>query len=64
MTGGIEGKLKTAINIVNKHNIPVYIVQVGTEHVLEAISGREPKVGTVIRKRKLTQSIDSTRCCV
>lgn len=50
VTGGIEEKLKTAISVV-KQGVPVYIVQVGTEHAKDALCGREPKVCTVLRMK-------------
>jgi isopentenyl phosphate kinase len=49
VTGGIEGKLKTAFEIAKEMKIPVYIVQVGTEHARKAMSGDVPDVGTIIR---------------
>mmetsp|Transcript_23380 Transcript_23380/g.52738 ORF Transcript_23380/g.52738 Transcript_23380/m.52738 type:complete len:303 (-) Transcript_23380:272-1180(-) len=50
VTGGIEEKLKTAIAVVVKCGIPVYIVQVGTEHAGDALAGKVPKVATVLRR--------------
>lgn len=50
VTGGIEEKLKTAIAVVVKCGIPVYIVQVGTLHAGDALAGRVPKVATVLRR--------------
>lgn len=49
VTGGIEEKLKTAIGVVLKCKIPVYIVQVGTQHAADALAGKVPKVATVLR---------------
>jgi len=46
VTGGIEGKIKTACSIVNRFKIPVFIVQVGTEHAYHAMSGQIPTVCT------------------
>ena len=37
VTGGIAEKLRTAAAVVAVHGIPVYIVQVGTEHAAEAL---------------------------
>mmetsp|Transcript_45875 Transcript_45875/g.92579 ORF Transcript_45875/g.92579 Transcript_45875/m.92579 type:complete len:303 (+) Transcript_45875:68-976(+) len=50
VTGGIEEKLRTAISVVVKCNIPVYIVQVGTQHAADALSGKVPKVATALER--------------
>jgi len=49
VTGGIAEKLQTAIAVVTQCEIPVYVVQVGTEHAAEALAGRVPRIATVLR---------------
>ena len=47
VTGGIRAKLDAAAQMA-KMGIPVYIVQVGTIHALNALRGEEPDVGTSV----------------
>eukprot|EP01041_Mallomonas_annulata_P006405 gene6405-12948_t len=47
VTGGIRTKIQAAADIALL-GIPVYIVQVNTEHAYAALSGNEPKVATRI----------------
>ena len=49
VTGGIQGKLLSAIEIA-KMGIPVVICELGTEHSLQALRGELPSVCTIIRR--------------
>ncbi len=49
VTGGIDGKLKSAYDACRKHKIPIYVVKVGTPDALCAMKGQSPKNGTTIR---------------
>ncbi len=48
VTGGIKLKLKSAVEIVSKNRIPVYIVKAGSEDARLAIRGIPPPLGTSI----------------
>ncbi|EER11877.1 Glutamate 5-kinase, putative [Perkinsus marinus ATCC 50983] len=48
VTGGIETKLASAVEVAKDLGIPVYIVQAGTKSALEAMEGREPEICTVV----------------
>ena len=50
VTGGIKGKLDSAIDIA-KMGVPVIICELGTEHSLQALGGEFPSVCTLIRRR-------------
>eukprot|EP01035_Chromulina_nebulosa_P028501 gene28501-37626_t len=50
VTGGIAGKLQAAVDIA-RLGIPVYIVEAGTDHALQAMRGIRPDKCTVISKR-------------
>ena len=47
VTGGIRAKLDAAAQMA-KIGVPVYIVQVGTAHALQALRGEVPDIGTAV----------------
>jgi len=50
VTGGLAEKLKAAVAVVARCDCPVYVVQAGTVHAADALAGRVPRVGTVLRR--------------